>query len=149
MTGDYDDPVLGHVSLSREERRWCFEVGELREWPVPGAYYPEHYRLPADDPTWDMIRVCMAWVRSNESKARAFMTEKLFAGWMSGWFDEEIDEVRTPEAFGETLTLSGVHFYEDGKARLIYDDGGLFGGHGFCIEVNPSGEFVAGPEMFG
>jgi hypothetical protein len=70
-------------------------------------------------------------------------------GWLEGWYDEETDDVTTPEGFRARLSLAGINFDDDQEARLIYDDGGLFGGHGFSLRVNAAGEFVAGPDMFG
>jgi hypothetical protein len=77
------------------------------------------------------------------------MTERLFQGWCEGWYHEEIDDVTSPEGFREQLLLAGINFYDDQEARLIYEDGGLFGGHGFSLQVNAVGEFVAGPDIFG
>ena len=67
---------------------------------------------------------------------------------MEAWYDPDIDEVTTPDGFRETIRLSGVNFYEDGKADMCYGDGGLLGGHGLSVKVGPGG-VEHGPDMFG
>ncbi|QEL20923.1 hypothetical protein PX52LOC_08047 [Limnoglobus roseus] len=69
----------------------------------------------------------MRWVRANEPAARAYMAGQLFLGWREDWYDEEIDDVTPPEEFHSRLAPSGINFYDDQEARLIYDDGELFG----------------------
>lgn len=149
MYEPFEDPVLGRVTWNTERKCWDFDAGPVAGRPIPASYDPADIRLPPAEQGWDGVRACVRWVRANEPAARAYMTERLFRGWREGWYDEDIDDVTTPEGFREKLELSGINFYDDQEARLIYDDGGLFGGHGFSLQVNAAGEFVAGPDMFG
>jgi hypothetical protein len=149
MHEPFDDPVLGRVEWNAKRKGWDFNAGPVAGRPIPASYDPADYRLPPTEHGWDGVRACVLWVRANEPSARAYLTEQLFDGWLSGWYDEEIDEVNSPEGFRDALSLSGINFYDDQEARLIYNDGGLFGGHGFSLQVNAAGQFVAGPDMFG
>ena len=55
----------------------------------------------------------------------------------------------TADGFREAIALGGVNFYDDGKARMCYEDGGLLGGHSLWVTVGPDGTIADGPEMFG
>lgn len=145
----FDDPVLGRVAWNAERTCWDFNAGPVAGRAIPASYDPADSRLSPPEQGWDGVRACVQWVRANEPAAREYMTLRLFKGWQEGWYDEEIDELITEEGFRDKLELSGINFYEDQEARLIYNDGELFGGHGFSLQVNPAGEFVAGPDMFG
>ena len=149
MHEPFDDPVLARVTWNAEQKSWDFDAGPVAGRTIPAKYDPADYRLPAAEQGWDGVRACVRWIRANELVARAYMTERLFKGWIEGWYDEEIDDLITPEGFRDKLQLSGINFYDDQEARLIYDDGGLFGGHGFSLQLNAAGELVAGPDMFG
>jgi len=149
MHDPFDDPVLGRVIWNAERNCWVFDAGPVTGRPIPASYDPADNHLPPSEQGWDGVRTCVRWVRTNEPDAREYMTRQLFERWMQDWYDEDVDDGMTPESFREKLHLSGINFYEDQEARLIYDDGGLFGGHGFSLQVNAAGEFVAGPDMFG
>jgi hypothetical protein len=149
MHDPFDDPVLGRVEWNAERRCWHFDAGPVDGRPIPATYDPADDRLPPAQHGWDGVRACVQWVRANEPAVRAYMTERLFKGWREGWYDEEIDDLTSPEEFRDKLRLSGINFYDDQEGRLIYEDGGLFGGHGFSLRVNAAGQFVAGPDMFG
>lgn len=149
MHEPFDDAILGRVAWNTANDCWDFEAGPVEARAVPADYYPADISLSPAEHGWDGVRACVRWVRANGAAAREYVAAKLFQGWLEGWYDPEIDAVTTLKEFQGKFELSGITFFEDQEANLIYNDGNLFGGHGFSLKVNAAGEFVAGPDMFG
>lgn len=143
------DEVLGPLTWDEQHSWWTFDVGPIAGRPIRGSIIPEDSRVPLANVQLGTVRACVTWIRANEPAIREFITRKAFDWWMEAWHDEEIDEVDTPDGFRETIRLGGVNFYEDGKARMCYEDGGLLGGHSLWVTVGPGGTFEHGPELFG
>lgn len=143
------DDMLGPLTWDEQYSRWTFEVGPIAGQSVSGSITPEDSRQPLAGVQLDVVRSCVSWIRANEPAVRQFITDKKFHWWLTTWYDEEIDEVNTPEGFRETIFLGGVNFYEDGEARMCYQDGGLLSGHTLWVTVGPDGTFLHGPELFG
>jgi hypothetical protein len=143
------DEVLGELTWDEHNSWWTFEVGSFAGRSIPGSIIPEDNRVPFARVQLATVRECVIWIRANEPAIREFITRESFNWWLDAWYDEEIDEVNTPEGFRETIRLGGVNFYEDGKARVCYEDGGLLGGHSLWVTVGPDGTFEHGPELFG
>jgi hypothetical protein len=75
---------------------------------------------------------------------------KMFAGWQSGWYDPEIDHTKTKLGFQRKLNLAGINFYwAEQWVSLVYNDGGLFGGHGIELATKLNGKIDGDPTMFG
>jgi hypothetical protein len=149
MEGVVHDEILGSLTWDEQDSWWTFEVGPIAGRSIRGTIIPEDSRVPLAGVQLDTVRACVTWIRANEPAVREFITRESFDWWLGAWYDEEIDEVNTPEGFRETIRLGGVNFYEDGKARLCYEDGGLLGGHSLWVTVGPDGGFEHGPELFG
>ena len=149
MAAKVHDEILGPLRWDDQHSWWTFEVGPIAGRSIRGLIIPEDSRVPLARVQLDTVRACVTWIRANEPAVREFITRKSFNWWLDAWFDEEIDEINTPEEFCETIRLSGVNFYEDGKARMCYEDGGLLGGHSLWVRVGPDGTFEDGPEMVG
>jgi len=143
------DELLGPLTWDEERSWWTFEVGPIAGRPVRGLIIPEDRRVPLARVQLGAVRACVAWIRANEPAVREFITHKSFDWWMKAWYDDEIDQVNTPQGFRETIQLGGVNFYEDGKACMCYKDGGLLGGHSLWVTVGPGGVFEHGPELVG
>ncbi len=143
------DELLGSLIWDKEHSWWAFDIGLIAGRSVRGSIIPDDGRVPLAGAQLDTVRACVAWIRANEPAVRDYITRKSFDWWMKAWYDEEIDKVRTPEEFRETIQLGGVNFYQDGKACMCYKDGGLLGGHSLWVTVGPDGTFEQGPEMVG
>jgi hypothetical protein len=143
------DQVLGPLTWNDQHSWWTFEAGPIANRSVRGLIIPEDAQIPLARVRLENVRSCVSWIRANEPVIRDFITRQAFDWWKDGWHDEEIDEVNTPEGFRNTICLSGINFYEDGKASVCYADGGILGGHSLWVTVGPDGTFEHGPEMFG
>lgn len=143
------DDTLGPLAWNEQHSWWTFEVGPVAGRSIRGTIIPEDSRVPLARVRLDTVRACVVWIRGNEPAVRQFITNKAFDWWLDGWYDEEIDTVSTPDGFRETIRLGGVHFYENGKAEMCYEDGGLVGGHSLWVTVGPDGTIEDGPELFG
>jgi hypothetical protein len=129
---------------------WQFTVTLPTGYTVRGGITPEDSRLPLEVQGLAEIRDCVYWIRSNESSIRAFIADKMFEGWKTGWYDEEIDEVMTIDGFQEAVSLSRVSILEDRVATLYYNDAGLFGGHTIVLSVSGRDEhFIDEPQIWG
>jgi hypothetical protein len=73
----------------------------------------------------------------------------MYEGWLSGWYDEEIDEVTPPERFREAISLAGLTIMENRQALLCYNDANLFGGHAIVLSVGADGKFDYPPDILG
>lgn len=147
-----EDPVLG--PLTWDQDRWRFRL------PLPGGrecrgslLAPVTRALPAGPPPpADQLaaaRRWVAWFRGNEIAARRRLADRMFAGWRSGWYDPEIDRTRTVEGFSRKLRLLAVDVQTDGRADLLYSDGGLFGRHSIEVLLAVDGSIDSDPSLFG
>ena len=139
----------GPLTWSEQHSWWEFEVGPIAGRSVGGIINPEDPRVPLANVQLGTVRACVTWIRDHEPDVREYVTEKAFDWWLEAYYDEEIDEVNTPEGFRDTIRLSAVNFFEDGKDRMCYEDGGLVGGHSLWVTVGPDGAFEDGPDLFG
>jgi hypothetical protein len=65
----------------------------------------------------------------------------MFDGWWDQWYDPEIDWTQTRLGFQRKINLSGINFYWDEQwVSVVYDDGGLFGGHGIELATDYAGK---------
>jgi hypothetical protein len=86
---------------------------------------------------------------TNEEKIRGQVAERMFPGWEAAWRDDEIDTVRTMDEFREAIALDGILVYSLSQITVVYEDGGLFGGHGISATISPDGQFIHEPNIFG
>lgn len=146
-----EDPVLGALAWDQDCWRFRFPLpgGECR-----GSLSAEVTRsLPAGprppDAQLAAARQWVAWFRANEVAARRRLADRMFPGWQSGWYDPEIDRTRTPAGFSRKLRLVSVQVRSDGRADLLYADGGLFGGHSIEVLLAADGSIDGTPSLFG
>jgi hypothetical protein len=144
----FDDPVLGRVTYHEGYKEWEFTI-PIRGREVRGSVIPLDHRRPLHEQGLDEVRACVAWIRDNEPAIREYITDQMFDGWLSGWYDEEIDTVTTREGFREAIFLPGFSVLEDHVASLYYNDGGLFGGHSIVLSVGAGGCFKHPPNIWG
>jgi hypothetical protein len=143
----FDDELLGPVSWNVSRRCWEFDAGPVRGQPVPTSYTPPgRGRVTAGD--WNGVRACVRWLRDYESEARTFIAERLFPLWRRNWC-QEADDVNTEADLRERLSLSGVHFDSGREAVLVYQAGDLFGGRRISLHADATGQYLAGPDLFG
>ena len=144
----FDDSALGHVIFNEVEKEWKFTL-LVAGREIRGGIAPEDANLPLQEQGLDEIRECVVWIRDHEPAIRQHITDEIFEGWMSGWYDEEIDTISTPEEFREAISLAGFNVLEDRVAELYYNDGGLFGGHWITLSVGAGGRFPYPPLIEG
>jgi hypothetical protein len=98
----------------------------------------------------EALRKYIEWFRRNDIAVRAHIAEKMFDGWRSGWYDPEIDRTATQRGFQRKVNLAGINYYWDEQwVSLVYNDGGLFGGHGIELATDLAGKIDGEPMMFG
>ena len=117
----FNDAVLGCVTWNTQDTCWEFDV-DLVNRHVPACYIPAMSQLPAAEQGWDGVRDCVRWVRANEPTVRAFIAEK----------------VHNPTPLPWSLWLTGINFYKDQQARLVYGGVGL----ATSVQVNAAGQIV-------
>lgn len=122
----FDDEVLGRVIWNAEDSCWNFDAGPVNSRSVPACYIPEDSQRPAAEHGWDGVRACLVWVRANEAKVRAHIVEK----------------VHNPTPIPLWLWLTGINFFKDREARLIYGCCGLV----ISVQVNAAG--IVGMDQF-
>ena len=145
----FDDPVMGSVTFYEKVNEWEFCIA-IADKEVRGNIVPENHHRPLEEQGLNEIRESVAWIRDNEPSIRQYITTEMFEGWLSGWYDEEIDVVTTPEGFREAISLSGFSVLEDRVTSLLYyDDGGLFGGHSIVLSVGAGGRYEYPPNIWG
>jgi hypothetical protein len=144
----FDDPVLGRVTYHEGHKEWEFTV-VIHGREVRGSVVPLDSGRSLDEQGLDEVRVCVAWIRDNEPAIRDYITDQMFDGWLSGWYDEEIDTVTTRDGFRKAIYLPGFSVLEDHVASLYYNDGGLFGGHSIVLSVGAGGYFKHPPNIWG
>ena len=121
------DRVLGRVTWQAEGKCWEFDAGPINGKSVPACYIPEDTLAERG---WDRIRACVLWIRANEPVIQAFIRDRM-------------DKFEPPVLFPDLdpLQLSGIIFYKNQEARVIYND--LFGA--VSVEVNSEGRIITPP----
>jgi hypothetical protein len=145
----FTDPVIGPVEWDENRKWWRFTVETGSGQPLTGLIDPCDEGLLENGKGLEDIRELVSWVMGHEPDIRQRITDAMFPGWLSGWYDEEIDEVTTAEGFRETISLAGFNIDTVSNIGLTYRDGGLFGGHMIVLNVDLEGRFVFGPDMWG
>jgi hypothetical protein len=143
------DPVLGLVSWDEKDRWWRFDAGPINGRSIGAIAIPEPNWNPVAEESLSSMRACAQWIRTNEPAIRTHIAREMFDWWLDSYYDEDIDEITTPEGFRDTIELAGISFYGNGKAYVLYDDHNLVGGHTISLSVSPSGEFSDGPDITG
>ncbi len=144
----FDDPILGPVTFDQKAKEWLFTV-TIAGREIDGRIVPEDESVPLEAQGLEEIRQCVVWIRDHEPSIREYITDQMFEGWQSGWYDEEIDTITTPDEFREAISLSGFSVLEDRIATLYYNDGGLFGEHCIVLSVGADGHYTYPPEIWG
>lgn len=144
----FRDPVLGKLTWGTNGWKFTFALPRGRQGRgTVIADSPEP--LPSLE-CLETVRRYVEWFRRNDATLRAHITERMFPGWQSGWYDPEIDTTTTQLGFQRKVNLSGINFYwDDQRASVVYNDGGLFGGHGIELATDFSGKITGEPMMFG
>lgn len=101
----FEDEVLGHVTWNAEENCWECDAGPIRDAAVSGRYIPEDSEIVPADESWNNVRASVRWVRQYERIVRAYLRDKVSWCRDSPW---------------ACPVLSGINFYSDREARLIY-----------------------------
>lgn len=144
----FQDLALGRVTWGTNGWNFRFPLGRGRQGRgtiIASAPEPR----PAAD-CQAAVKDYVQWFRRKDTTLRAYIANKMFAGWRSGWYDPEIDRTRTRLGFQRKLSLSGINFYWDEPwVSVVYDDGGLFGGHGIALTTTYAGKIDGDPMMFG
>jgi len=144
----FRDPALGKLTWGTNGWGFTFTLPRSRSGRgtiIAGAPDP-----PPSAECLESLRKYVAWFRRNDTALRANITKKMFAGWWSGWYDPEIDHTTTKLGFQRKINLAGINFYWDEQwVSLIYNDGGLFGGHGIELATDLTGKTNGDPMMFG
>jgi hypothetical protein len=123
------DRVLGRVTWKAEGKCWEFDAGPINGESVPAGYIPEDSRPMLAEQGWERIRACVLWVRANEPLIQAFIKD---------W----VDKFGAPVSLDlEPLRLSGIIFYKNLDARVIYDK--LF--NAVSVQVSCEGQIMTAP----
>lgn len=141
------DGTLGPITWDEQHRWWRFKIALPDGRSVRGKILPETEGEFPDEQWLQLIRESVLWVQANEKELRYRVAEDMFDYWLQTYYDEEEDEVESPEEFAEEISISGINFHEQRPAEVWYDDAGLFGNHGIHVEIDTEGQFVDGPEF--
>jgi hypothetical protein len=96
------------------------------------------------------VRDYIRWFRRNDSTLRARIADAMFAGWRKAWYDPEIDRTKTRLGFQRKINIAGINFYWGERwVSVVYNDGGLYGGHGIELATDWAGAIDGAPTMFG
>jgi hypothetical protein len=118
------DAVLGCVTWNAQDKAWEFDAGPIDGRSVPARLISNASQLVQANQDWDQVRACVCWVRANEPTVRAFIRDK----------------VHNPETLPLWLMLTGINFYNEREAQLVYNDVGCF--VVVIVQVNGKGEIV-------
>jgi hypothetical protein len=144
----FRDPSLGKLTWG--SNGWKFTFALRRGRPGRGTIIASAPAPPPSAECLEALRKYLAWFRRHDTALRAHIAKKLFAGWRSGWYDPEIDRTRTRLGFQGKINLAGINFYWDERwVSVVYNDGGLFGGHGIELATDLAGKIDGDPVMFG
>jgi hypothetical protein len=125
----FHDDVLGRVTWKADVNCWVFDAGPINRKSVQGSYIPEDSSQTPAEHSWDRIRACVLWVRANEPLIQAFIKD---------W----VDKFGAPVSLDlEPLRLSGIIFYKNLDARVIYDK--LF--NAVSVQVSSEGQIMTAP----
>jgi hypothetical protein len=149
MREPIQDPILGVLTWDDKDRWWRFDAGPVAGRSIGAIAGPEPNWDPVSEDSLKWMRACVQWIRANVPAIREYIAREMFDWWLDSYYDEEIDEVTTPEGFRDTIELDGISFYANGKASVVYNDHNLVGGHAICLSVGPNGEFSDGPDITG
>lgn len=145
------DPDFGDLFWDAERLGWqgsaVFDGFAVELWVNTISYMTT--KPPFDDETWDRTitpesRTAFAIVRRRYPAVREqFLQEALqdYPRWNDG------EQISASE-FARRMVLQCVTLIPDGKAELLFEDGGMFGGHAFILHLNANG-IVFHEEMFG
>jgi hypothetical protein len=140
---------LSTLTFDPARRAWRGEVALASGRTVPLAICVDEPAF-AHDPEWVRTLVRRVnWVCVNEPSLRGSVADRMYDGWRSDWYDEEIDTVNSKPQFVDSLRLDGINVYEDPFPELIYHDGNLFGGHAVVVSVADDGALRWDPTLFG
>jgi hypothetical protein len=144
----FKDPALGKLTWGSNGWEFTFPLTPSRK--ARGtiiASSPESRPAPE---CLAAVRDYIRWFRRSDAALRAHIASKMFDGWRSGWYDPEIDRTLTRLGFQRKVNLSGINFYWDEPwVSVVYNDGGLFGGHGIELATDYAGNIDGEPMMFG
>jgi hypothetical protein len=139
-----NDDLFGNLTWNTERHEWHGRGVTTRGlafdlWIDTGAW---DMAPPIDDAKVTRAisaasRQAFIHVRDSEEQAR----EGLIAESVPG------EQMALPD-LRTRLQLDNVHILSDGGVEIFYGDDGIFGGHGFVANLDPSGVFTHG-EMFG
>jgi hypothetical protein len=143
-----DDSVLGKLKWGTNG--WQFSFALPRGRTGRGTIIADAPDPTASGECLQSVRKYVAWFQRNDTALRAYITDKMFDGWWSGWYDPEIDNTTTRLGFQRKINLAGINFYwEERWVSVVYNDGGLFGGHGIELATDFAGKIKDDPMMFG
>jgi hypothetical protein len=118
----FTDAILGRVTWNAQDTCWEFDAGPVNGHSVPARYVPADSQLPLAEQGWEGVRDCVCWIRANESMVRTYIVE----------------QVHNPTPLPWWLWLTGINFYKDQQARLVYGHFGLV----VSVQVNAAGRIV-------
>lgn len=144
----FRDPGLGQLTWAATGWRFSFALTRRRSGRATIiAQAPEP--KPAANCLAAVSRY-VRWFRRNDSALRSHITKAMYRGWRSNWYDPKEDSTCTPVGFQRKLNLAGINFYwDDDWVSVVYNDGGLFGGHGIELSTDLDGKITGKPSMFG
>jgi hypothetical protein len=144
----FRDSVLGKLTWGTNG--WEFAFSLPRHRPGRGTIIANARDPRPAAKCLQTVRKYIGWFRRNDATLRAHLANKMFRGWRSNWYDPEIDHTTTRLGFQRKLNLSGINFYWDEQwVSVVYNDGGLFGGHGIELVTDLAGKINGEPMMFG
>jgi hypothetical protein len=144
----FKDPTLGRLTWGANGWEFTFPLTRGRQGRGTIIASSAESRPAAE--CLAAVRAYVRWFRRKDATLRAHIAAKMFDGWRSGWYDPEIDQTRTRLGFQRKVTLSGINFYwGEPWVSIVYNDGGLFGGHGIELATNYAGKIDGAPKMFG
>jgi hypothetical protein len=144
----FKDPALGKVAWGANGWKFTFPLARGRLGR--GTIIASTSESRPDTDCLAAVRAYVRWFRRNDAALRAHIADTMFDGWRSGWYDPEIDRTRTRLGFQRKVNLAGINFYWDEPwVSIVYNDGGLFGGHGIELATDYAGKIDGKPTMFG
>ena len=143
----FTTPVLGRLEWGQNGWRFTFP---LRGGRGRGTLIADSSRPRPSGEFVEAVRKYIRWFQRNDVALRAHVAKKMFAMWWRNWYDPEIDRTQTQLGFQRKINLSGINFHwGDPFVSVVYNDGGLFGGHGIELATDYAGKIDGDPQMFG
>lgn len=143
-----DDPVFGRATWDAVRNHWSFKVILPSGQAVDGFVEPEDYDLALSSPVFNESRACARWVRENEAALCQYVADKMY-DLMLDWHHEEWGPALSKDEFREKIALSSFWVAQEGRASLLFDDAGLFGGHRITFSVRADGTLDEEPYLWG